>query len=144
VASRGPLSPEEIEAVRQAGAAYPAAWLANDFTAVMESLAHGAVLAPHHGDAPVEGLDAIRQHFWPPDGPPFTVTRFTMTPAEIDGVGDLAYVRGRMSMVFSIEADGTAQTFANEGNYLMILRRQDSGVWRIARYIWNDPVPLQQ
>jgi uncharacterized protein (TIGR02246 family) len=139
-----PLSSGDIAAIRELSEAYTGAWLADDSASVLATFTDDAVLMPHHGAPVVEGLDAIRRQFWPPDVPPARVTAFTMEPVEISGSGDLAYARGTISLTFSFESDGVMQTLSNAGNYLMIVRRQPEGAWKIARYIWNDPVPQQE
>jgi uncharacterized protein (TIGR02246 family) len=134
------LSPTDVAAVRRANAAYPAAWLANDSAAVMRLFSSDAVLIPHHGDPPVEGESAIRRHFWPPNSPYFRLDAFHMEPSEVVGCADLAFARGRFTIEYTAEADGVRKTYANAGNYLMVLRKRGN-LWLISRYIWDDPAP---
>ena len=131
----------DIEAIRELNQAYPAAWVAGDNEAVMAVFAEDAILIPHHGDDPVAGHEAIIEHFWPPDLQAFDVTEFVMEPAEITGEGSLAYVRGRFSIAMSFTQGGETADYANAGNYMWIVRRQDDGGWKVARFIWNDPPP---
>jgi uncharacterized protein (TIGR02246 family) len=123
--------------------AYPAAWLANDPDAVLDCFVGDAILIPHHGAEIVRGGDAIREFFWPDDSPPVTVDEFEMLPKEIGGKRDLAYVRGRFRLRLTTESGEERRSYTNVGNYLMLLRRE-ADVWRISRYIWNDPVPEVQ
>lgn len=134
------LSPADVAAVRRANAAYPAAWLANDSAAVMRLFSSDAVLIPHHGDPPVEGESAIRSHFWPPNSPYFRLDAFQMEPSEVVGCAGLAFARGRFTIEYTAEADGVRKTYANAGNYLMVLRKRGD-LWLISRYIWDDPAP---
>ncbi|MGH2397551.1 MAG: YybH family protein [bacterium] len=133
------LAPEDADAVRQTNLAYPAAWLANNPEAVMRIFSEDAVLIPHHGDSPIEGKPAIREHFWPPNLGFFTVDTYRMIPVEVSGCGDLAYSRGRFSIQFTTEVGGERKSFSNEGNYMMVFRKNE-GRWLITRYIWNDPI----
>jgi uncharacterized protein (TIGR02246 family) len=133
------LTAEDIEAIRELNLAYPAAWVANDPDAVMLTLADDAVLIPALGTTPVKGAAAIREFFWPADAPPSTVPVFTMSPEEIDGTRDVAYVWGTMSLSFAVEEEGATQLYSTAGNYLMVMRRDDGDQWKIARYIWNHP-----
>lgn len=135
-----PLALADAQAVREANLAYPAAWRANEGEAVMRLFTRDGVLMPHHGVQPVEGEEAIRNHFWPAGAPPLVVNDYQMEPAEVSGCADLAYSRGRFSIRFTIDREGEQRTFSNEGNYLMVFRK-DSGAWRISRFIWNDPIP---
>lgn len=133
------LTAEDIEAIRELNLVYPSAWLANDPDAVMATLTDDAVLIPALGTDPVRGAEAIREFFWPPDAPPSTIPLFEMNPDGIEGAGDIAYVWGTMSLSFSIEDEGESQLYTTAGNYLMVMRRDDSDQWKIARYIWNHP-----
>lgn len=133
------LTAEDIKAIRELNLAYPAAWRANDSEAVMATLADDAVLIPALGTAPIKGTAAIREFFWPADAPPSTVPAFEMRPQEIDGNRDVAYVWGTMSLTFAVEEEGATQLYSTAGNYLMVMRRDDSAQWKIARYIWNHP-----
>jgi uncharacterized protein (TIGR02246 family) len=126
-------------AIRAVNEAYRAAWLANDSAAVMRTLTDDAVLIPHHGVAPVEGAAAIRDFWWPADGPPTTITEFSLSDQRIAGNAELAYVRGRFSIGWiQVEPDG-GKRYGNEGNFLSILRRGPDGAWRIALQAWSDP-----
>jgi uncharacterized protein (TIGR02246 family) len=133
-----------VAAIRHLDEAYVTAWRENDPAAIMAALTEDAVLMPHHGVPPVEGQAAIREFFWPPDSPSTTVTEFTRVPDEIAGSGDLAYVRGRFSLTFTTQTEGEEQTMSNQGSYLIVVRKQADASWRIARSIWNDPVPEAQ
>jgi uncharacterized protein (TIGR02246 family) len=128
------LSPEDTDTVKEANLA---AWLANDAEAVMATLTEDAVLLPHHGVAPVVGAEAIRRFWFPPDSPPAKVTHMVNSVTEVDGSGDMAIVWGLAELEFTYEG----KTYRNNGNYLSVLRRGDDGRWRIARRIWNDPMP---
>lgn len=135
------LAAQDIAAVRTLNQAYPSALVADDAPAAMELFTEDAVLLPHHGAPTIEGKAAIHQHLWPDNGPAVTVSAFTMVPVEIDGCAPFAYSRGTFSITFTVESDGTRKTFSNNGNYLMIYRKEGDASWHIARYIWNDPVP---
>jgi uncharacterized protein (TIGR02246 family) len=130
---------EDEGAVRRVHDAYPSAWLANDAEKVMELFADDAVLLPHHGIEPIRGIAAIRKFFWPETGPAVTVSRYELTPDEIEGSGDLAYIRGRFVLALEI-ANEAKDTYSNAGNYLMIFSRGPTGEWRITCHTWNDPV----
>jgi ketosteroid isomerase-like protein len=80
---------------------------------------NGVVMPPNQ--PPVTGRNAIRQ--WQAEFPP--VTTFTLSNEKIEGIGDLAYVRGRYVMT-------VAGAPADSGKYLEIRRRQPDGSWKIA------------
>ncbi|HEU5039915.1 MAG TPA: nuclear transport factor 2 family protein [Gemmatimonadales bacterium] len=120
--------------------AYRSAWLTGDSAAVLRLFAPDAVLLPHHGDPPVVGLEAIREFWWPPGVPPTTVTTLDITTEDAAVDGDVGTLWGRFTLAFTFEADGRPQSLRNSGTYLMVLRRQPDGEWRITHRMWDDPV----
>ena len=84
----------------------------------------------------LEGRAAIRA--WFAGGPPFT--SFTLTPKEIDGTGDLAYVRGTWTL--GIAAAGKTPAIEDHGKFLEVRRKQANGSWLMVADIFNSDVPL--
>jgi len=64
---------------------------------------------------------------------------FTLTPIEIEGRGDLAYVRGTYS--FKIVGSDGHQVGEDHGKYLEVRRKQADGKWLIVADIFNSDVP---
>ncbi|HET8712619.1 MAG TPA: DUF4440 domain-containing protein [Gemmatimonadales bacterium] len=89
-----------------------------------------AFMPPNSGIA--EGRAAIRA--WLASFPP--MSDFTLTPIEIDGRGDLAYVRGTYSM--TIVGPNGQPAGEDHGKYLEIRRRQPDGKWLISADIFNS------
>ncbi len=83
----------------------------------------------------IEGREAIRARA--EASQPFT--SFTVTPLEIDGLGDLAFARGTFT---STRAPEDADPITESGKFIQILRKQPDGSWRIFRDIWNSDLPL--
>jgi ketosteroid isomerase-like protein len=127
------LSDDERAAVMAADRAYADAWLANDADSVMATLSQDAVIIPSGMD-PIEGQERIRDFWFSPDSPPTTVRKYELVQAEVEGSADLAYARGSFTLAF----DYDGESYEGEGTYLSLLRRDESGVWRIARRTWND------
>ena len=94
-----------------------------------------ASLMPPNGGV-VEGRAAIRA--WMEAFPP--MSEFTLTPVEIDGRGDLAYVRGTYAMTIAA-ASGKA-AMSDHGKFVEIRRRQPDGKWLISVDIFNSDVPI--
>lgn len=127
------LSDDDRAAVADADRAYADAWLANDADSILATLGHDAVIIPS-GMAAIEGPQAIRDFWFPPDSPATTVGTYDLIQTEIDGSADLAFVRGSFTLTFDYDGD----TYESEGTYLSLLRRETDGNWRIARRTWND------
>ena len=131
----GPLSDEDVAALRANIDTYVATTLAGDWDSWAELFAEDAVNMPPN-DAAAEGRAAIRA--WGEAFP--AVTAFTSTPDEIVGVGDLAYVRGTYSI--TIEVDG--QAMPDNGKYVVIMRKGADGMWQATTQIWNSNLPIPE
>jgi len=139
--STGALTAADQAKIRTVLEAYRSAWLANDADAVLRLFAENAVLMPHHGVEPVLGRKAARAFWFPAGGPPTTITAFTQTIDQIDGGGDVAYVRGHSKVEWTTGTGPELKRSGNAGTNLTILRRQPDGSWRIAVLMWDDPPP---
>lgn len=119
--------------------AYATAWRADDVEGVLALLADDAVLMPHHGDPRIVGRDAIRQHWFPRGTSGIELTHYEFEVLDAASDGDLGYATGRFEIAFNMDDAGSTMRYENGGNFMMAFRRDADG-WRIARYIWNDPV----
>ena len=123
--------------VRALEEAYRTGWLANDSVAVMATLAEDAVLMPA-GVEPLVGDSAIRSYWWPNDGSETTVKSYEITVDEVEGDGDLAYLRGRGSLEFRYrDAAGTVSDLTSEAVHLSVAERGQEGRWLISRRAWS-------
>lgn len=69
-----------------------------------------------------------------------SITEFTVSVDDVDGRGDLAYVRGTFSVTMT--AEGMPEPRSEEGKYLTVLRKSPDGTWLIAIDCWNSNLPL--
>jgi len=88
------------------------------------------VMPPGHPT--VRGRDAIQK--WIAGFP--RATRFDNEIEQIDGRGDLAYVRGRYSM--TLQPQGAPTPVEDAGKYVEIRKRQPDGSWPVANDIFNS------
>lgn len=124
-------------AVRALEEAYRTGWLTNDSAAVMATLAPGAVMMPA-GVGPLIGDSAIRTYWWPNDGSQTTIDSYEITVDELEGSGDLAYLRGRASLKFTYrDTAGHISRLTSEAVHLSLARRGEDGKWQIARRVWS-------
>ncbi len=130
------LSDADIAAIEEGSEAFAAAANADDWGGVAALYTEDAVLMPPNGPA-VQGRAAVEAFF--ATFPPFS--GFTLNPVEIDGRGDLAFVRGTFSMTIEMEGMPAVQ---ETGKYIEIRRRQTDGSWLIATDILNSDTPLEQ
>lgn len=111
----------------------------------------GGVLAKNWAE--VAGLYATNATFMPPNEPALTgpaaiqawmaafppVTAFKLTVQEVDGVGDLAYVRGTYDL--TITPPGAPGPVTDHGKFLNVNRRMADGSWKYTNDIFNSDVP---
>ena len=138
-----PISPLDELAITNLMRSYTESWLTGQHRHVLKHFHDDAILIPHHGVAPVEGIRAIRDFWWPVDGPETGVTRFEIVPAEIYGEADLAYLRGRFVLEYWVGEGEEKKSWMNEGNWLGIFTRNAQDRWLIRTVMWNDPLPRQ-
>lgn len=128
----GPLTPEEVAAVATVSEQFVALVRAQDWDAVSQLYTEDAVvMSPNEGM--VRGRAAIRE--WLGSFPP--LTEFTLADDRIEGVGDLAYAIGRYVLAVAIEG-----VPADTGKYVVVLRKQDDGAWKLSVDIFNSDIPL--
>ncbi len=133
----GPLSEEDVAAIKASTDIFVEALLAGDWAAFAALYTEDAVVMPPNVPV-VEGRVAIQAFLEP-------LSRFTqleLTIVQIDGRGDLAFVRGTNSMTLIVE--GTSEPIHFTGKYVEIWRKQPDGKWLIAVDIWNSDLPLPE
>jgi ketosteroid isomerase-like protein len=130
-----PLTDADKTAIRAVGDSFIVFFRTNRDSAMATLYTETAIVMPPNAGA-VEGRAAIRGFFeaYPP------LPDFTGMPVEIDGRGDLAYVRGTYS--FSMPAAGGRPAMSDHGKFLEIRRRQPDGTWMVSVDIFNSDVPL--
>ncbi len=84
----------------------------------------------------IEGREAIKTFLenFPP------IKEISFTPLEIDGYGDIAYIRGTYTMM--IQPEGAPEPIHDTGKYIEIKRKQEDGSWLTAIDIFNSDMPL--
>ena len=131
----GPLSEEDVAAIKASAVVFVEAVVAGDWAAVSAGYTEDAVLVFPNEPA-VEGRVAIQAFFelFP------SITQFEPTIVQMDGRGDLAFVRATYAMTYIVE--GTPEPIHDRGQYVEIWRKQPDGKWLIAVDISNSDLPL--
>jgi ketosteroid isomerase-like protein len=65
----------------------------------------------------------------------------SLTSEELVVNGDWAFDRGQF-MTHLMPKDPKAQMIMDQGKYIVILRKETDGSWRVAREIANSNIPL--
>ncbi len=66
-------------------------------------------------------------------------TRINMQADDVQVCGDWAFLHGAFIRSDTPKSGGAA--LDTSGNFLLVLKRQADGAWKIARDIWNDAPP---
>src|SRR5262245_9408372 len=127
------LSDADKAALRQNDQEFATAANAKDFGRCASMyLDDASVLAPN--GAAVQGREQIQKFLsgFPP------ISDFKVDVVDLDGRGDLAYVRGNYTMTVS---PANAPVIHDRGKYVEIWRKQADGSWKIKWDIFNSDVP---
>ena len=131
------LSDEDVAAIKAATEEYIQAVNSDDSAATAALYTENAVLMPPN-ESMIQGRAAIQT--WEEAGP--ITTEFNLTVEEIDGRGDLAFVRGTYSITVVLE--GAPEPIQDTGKYVEIRRKQPDSSWLIAVDIFNSDLPLPE
>lgn len=129
-----PLSEADKSAIRAVSDSFVRyATAGNDSGLAALYTEHATLMPPNQGI--VEGRAAIRARFdaFPP------MAEMTLTPIDVDGRGDIAYVRGNY-VVTAAGPEGTPAV-PDRGKYVEIWRREGGREWRLALDIFNSDMP---
>jgi UPF0755 protein len=136
-----PLSEADSAAIKQVAAAHLDAVLRRDADAVAALYAENAVQMPP-GQPVVEGRPAIRAALEAGGGSSFLerVSFWSLTPS-YDGHGD-GFVYDWGTYWLTVGKDSAAEQVPYAGKYVVLLRKELDGSWRIAWEIWTaDQAP---
>lgn len=134
----GDLSEADVRAIRANLESYRVAWLKNDRDGVLATFAQDAVIMPHHGGEPAAGIDAIRTYWFSP-GPVTTITGFELTVDEVYGTHEIAFVRGRSTVRWTVEQSSGRQRWSNAGTFISVFVKARDGSWKTRAQMWDDP-----
>jgi len=105
---------------------------AGDWAGAVSFYTEDAVLMPPNSPA-IEGRANIQVffEFFPP------LSNFSMKIVEIEGRGDMAYVRGTYTMTLTPEG---GEAITDSGKYIEIRKKQLDGSWLLTHDIFNSDV----
>ena len=125
------------QTIRDGTKRYVEAYNRGDVAAVADFYTEDAKVLPNNMEM-VSGKQAIQQ-LWK-TAMEMGVRKMNLETAEVGYDGNLAYERG-VSIV-TIEPKGE-QARTEKGKYLIVLKRQADGSWKVAVDIWNNDLPPQ-
>jgi uncharacterized protein (TIGR02246 family) len=132
------LSEEDVASIREvAERVVPERLLAEDWAGFAAVFTEDAVRMPPN-EPLQQGREAI-EAWASANWGPITTTELSQKALEIDGRGDLAYVRGSYSA--TVEVPGVPEPVKDVGKFLVILRKQPDGSWLVSTAIYNSDNP---
>lgn len=130
----GGLSAADITSVRAASDQWVSTYNKNDWDALAKLFAPEASLMPPNSPE-IVGRDAIAA--WEREYE--TGFQIAFDIQEIDGIGDLAYVRGRSCVFIPLETGGFG---VDVGKFLEIRKKDANGDWLIVSDIFNSDAAM--
>ena len=129
------LPAADIEAIHGMRATHAAEVLGADWETMIASHSPEVVLMPPNL-ADIVGHEAVLDYVktFPP------MEEFDLTFEEVDGCGDLAYVRGRYSI--AMQPPESAELVRDTGRWIWILRKNPEGDWIVTLDISNSNLPI--
>ncbi|MDA2923507.1 SgcJ/EcaC family oxidoreductase [Acidobacteria bacterium AH-259-L09] len=129
----------DIDALDQLRSDYEAAYNAQDAAAVAGFYTDDAVRSLPNQE-PTSGRDAIQSNLQATLDQ--AEAEISIPSEEIQVAGDWAFGAGTYSLKLTPKEEGGEAT-ARNGSYIVILKRQADGCWKIARVVdsSNDPLP---
>ena len=133
LAACGPatLSQDDRAAISAVDELFRASVVNQDWGALEDVYADSAVLLSP-GERPVTGRDNIQVWY---SGTGRLVNTFETAAHDVDGRGDLAYVRGTYLITF--RSPGASQAVTETGKFVWVLRKDPGGRWRVAVDVRN-------
>lgn len=135
----GPLSDADIAAIRNLAEQHVVdVLLAEDWAGFAATFTEDVVRMPpneplHQGRGAVEEWTSTN---WGP----LTTTELSQSVHDIDGHRDLAYARG--SYTATVAVPGVPDPISDVGKFLVVLRKQEDGMWLVSIAIFNSDMPL--
>jgi|SRR6267142_5359068 ketosteroid isomerase-like protein len=130
------LSDADKTALRQNDETFASSANAKNFAAAAALYMDDASLLLPNAPA-VQGRQQIQK--WMSDNPP--LSDFKIEPVDIDGRGDLAYVRGNYALTMTPPSGAAVH---DRGKFIEIWRRQPDGSWKIRWDIFNSDLAAGQ
>jgi len=134
------LSEEDTAKIRRVHSKYEEAWLKGDADGVRSLFTADCVLLPPHGDKPRIGQKGLNEYWFSPDAPLTQITKLVVTPQNIGGDGEIAYVWGTDEVAWTTVQNGKTTSASHKGMFLNVLRKQTDGEWKMSHHMWDDRI----
>ncbi len=127
--TRSPLTPEDVQALRDITATHIRTGLAGDWAGWTDTCSEDVILIPP-GDSHIHGRATAQE--WLESFPRFI--EFAGEPSVVRGSGDMAFTTGVAHGKLEIDGEAVDTVF----KWLAVLERQDDGEWKMLADAWNE------
>ena len=131
-----PENKDEV-AIKKIQQDYVNGWLGNNETAVLSLFEDDALIQPS-SLCPMDGLQKIRQFWFPKDGSITTINHFEIKLLYVHVENDTAISSGLSFLDWSYKKDTTAFSMSQKGVETTIYLRRANNKWMIWRQMWTD------
>lgn len=132
----GPISQADRDAIQKQVTALEAAFKTSSADGLRAIYGPNIISLPPNAEAN-SGPDKVIEFHTNPNGP--AVVSFSLSSAEIEGSGDVAYSRGTWEYKGKVN-DSTEVN--DRGKYLAVFKRQADKSWKMSHEMWNSNLPL--
>jgi uncharacterized protein (TIGR02246 family) len=130
----------EVQALRDADAAWALAWASKDLDKAVAGYADDAtVLDPNM--AAITGRENFRANLKPFFADKNFAIHWDAVKVDVAQSGDLGYTQG--TLTYTITDPSTGQPFTDRAKYLTVWKKQADGGWRVVEDTYNSDLPLQ-
>ncbi|MGA2651004.1 MAG: DUF4440 domain-containing protein [Terracidiphilus sp.] len=128
----------EVQALRDADAAWGLAWSSKDLDKAVAGYADDAtVLDPN--SAAITGRDNFRANLKPFFADRNFAIHWDAAKVDVAQSGDLGYTQG--TLTYTITDPSTGQPFTDRAKYLTVWKKQPDGGWRVVEDTYNTDLP---
>lgn len=129
----------EVQALRDADAAWAQAWASKDVDRAVAGYADDAtVLDPNL--AAITGRENFRSNLKPFFADKNFAIHWDAVKVDVAQSGDLGYTQG--TLTYTITDPSTGQPFTDRAKYLTVWKKQTDGSWRVVEDTYNSDLPL--
>jgi uncharacterized protein (TIGR02246 family) len=128
----------EVQALRDADAAWAQAWASKDVDKAVAGYADDAtVLDPNL--AAITGRENFRANLKPFFADKNFAIHWDASKVDVAQSGDLGYTQG--TLTYTITDPSTGQPFTDRAKYLTVWKKQADGSWRVVEDTYNTDLP---
>jgi uncharacterized protein (TIGR02246 family) len=128
----------QVQALRDADAAWALAWSSKDLDKAVAGYADDASVLDPNLPA-ITGRDNFRANLKPFFADKNFAIHWDAVKVDVAQSGDLGYTRG--TLTYTITDPSTGQPFTDRAKYLTVWKKRADGAWRVVEDTYNSDLP---